>query len=107
LPAFELFEKGSQVRRSSKTVTALIVEGYGRKRYKADFIKFLVHLQTECDKTIVHLSFLFERGFLTGSILYNQLKNESLTKRTNKFIQWVEDIWNDFPQPETNNLKLL
>ena len=42
LPKFELYEEGSQIRRSSKAVTALIVEGYGRRRYKADFIKYLV-----------------------------------------------------------------
>jgi four helix bundle protein len=42
LPKYEMFEEGSQIRRSSKAVTAAIVEGYGRKRYKMDFIKFLV-----------------------------------------------------------------
>ena len=31
LPKFELYEEGSQIRRSSKSVTAMIVEGYGRK----------------------------------------------------------------------------
>ena len=30
LPKFELFEEGGQVRRSSKSVTAMIVEGYGK-----------------------------------------------------------------------------
>jgi four helix bundle protein len=41
LPKHELYELGSQLRRSSDSVTTNIVEGYGRKRYKADFIKFL------------------------------------------------------------------
>ncbi len=39
LPKLELYEEGSQVRRSSKSVTSNIVEGYGRRRYKADYIK--------------------------------------------------------------------
>ena len=43
LPKFEMFEEGSQVRRSSKAVTSMIVEGYGRRRYKADFIKYLIY----------------------------------------------------------------
>ena len=64
LPKFELFEEGSQIRRSSKAVTATIVEGYGRRRYKADFIKYLVWSQSECDETIVHLEFLFETASL-------------------------------------------
>lgn len=37
LPKFEMFEEGSQIRRSSKAITSLIVEGYGRRRYKAEF----------------------------------------------------------------------
>ena len=35
---FELYETGSQIRRSAKAVTALIVEGFARRRYKADFM---------------------------------------------------------------------
>ncbi len=60
LPKFEMYEEGSQIRRSSKAVTAAIVEGYSRRRYKADFIKFLIYSQSECDETIVHLDFLYE-----------------------------------------------
>ena len=41
LPKFELYEKGSQVRRSSKSIKDTIAEGYGRRRYHADYIKFL------------------------------------------------------------------
>ena len=32
-----------------------IVEGYGRKRYKADFIKFLVYSLSSCLETKNHL----------------------------------------------------
>lgn len=42
LPKHELYEEGSQIRRSSKAVTSAIVEGYGRRRYKAEFIRFLL-----------------------------------------------------------------
>lgn len=38
LPRFEQFEEAQQIRRSSKTVKSCIVEGYGRRRYKADNI---------------------------------------------------------------------
>ena len=105
LPRFELFEEGSQIRRSSKSVTAMIVEGYGRNRYKADFIKYLVYAQSEFDETIVHLDFLFETGSLKDKINYEDLRSryDLLSKRINKFIQWVEDNWNEFPSPETGN----
>ena len=32
LPKFEMFEEGSQIRRSSKSIKSTIVEGYGRRR---------------------------------------------------------------------------
>jgi hypothetical protein len=38
LPKFEMFEEGSQIRRSSKSIKINIVEGFGRKRYPADYI---------------------------------------------------------------------
>ena len=106
LPKFELYEEGSQIRRSSKSVTALIVEGYGRKRYKAEFVKYLVYSQSECDETLVHLDFLFETESLSDKMKYDDLRSkyDLLSKRINKFIQWVEERWNEFPSPETGNL---
>ncbi|MFY8037389.1 MAG: four helix bundle protein [Cyclobacteriaceae bacterium] len=97
LPKFELYEEGGQIRRSSKSVTAMIVEGYARGRYKSDFIKYLVYSQSECDETIVHLEFLFETGSLTDQKKYDDLSNQYsvLSKKINKFTQWVEDNWND------------
>lgn len=71
LPKFELFEEGGQMRRSSKSVTSLIVEGYSRRRYKADFTKYLVYSHAEFDETIVHLDFLFETGSLNDESLYS------------------------------------
>ena len=50
LPKSELYEQGSQVRRSSKSIKDTIAEGYGRRRYKADYIKFLVYSQASCDE---------------------------------------------------------
>lgn len=39
LPKHELYELGSQLRKSSDSVNSNIVEGYGRKCYQKDFIK--------------------------------------------------------------------
>lgn len=93
LPKFEMYEEGSQIRRSAKAVASLIVEGYCRRRYKQDFIKYLVYSQSECDETILHLDFLFETESLKNKVVYNQVKEEydNLSKRINKFIQWVEN----------------
>ena len=102
LPKIEMYEEGSQIRRSSKSVAANIVEGYGRGRYKADFIKYLVYSQSECDETIVHLDFLYETGSLTDKSKYEELNKEYdlLSRRINKFTQWVEANWNEPPEPK-------
>ena len=104
LPKFELYEEGSQIRRSSKAVCTTIVEGYGRRRYKAEFIRYLVFAQSECDETIIHLDFLFETDSLTDEKLYSELLSQydTLSKRINKFIQWVEL---NFENQQTGNQK--
>jgi four helix bundle protein len=90
-PKFEMYEEGGQVRRSSKSVTSMIVEGCGRRRYKADYIKYLVFSQSECDETIVHLDFVFECGSYTnGEIVTLRNDYDVLSKKINKYIQWVE-----------------
>lgn len=100
LPKFEMYEEGGQIRRSSKSVTSMIVEGYGRGRYKADFIKYLIYSQSECDETILHLDFLFETGSLKDTDKYKEMNKDydSLSKRINKFTQWVEENWNEPPE---------
>lgn len=55
LPKYELYELGSQIRRSADSVVSNIVEGYGRKRYKAEFIRFLVFSHGSCLEVKNHL----------------------------------------------------
>src|SRR5258708_23313059 len=73
LPKFEMFEVGSQIRRSIKSVKATIVEGYGRKRYKAEFIKFLIYALGSNDETIDHLENVYRTKSLQDETLYNYL----------------------------------
>ena len=98
LPRFEQFEEAQQIRRSSKTVKSCIVEGYGRRRYKADFIKFLIYSLSSNDETIDHLETLFETKSLQDENLYNLLhqKLTSLGKMLNNFILAVERSHNEF-----------
>lgn len=76
LPKYELYEEGSQIRRSSKAVTSAIVEVYGRRNYKADFLRYLTFALTECDETILHLEFLFETESLKDEQLCKRLSDE-------------------------------
>ena len=98
LPKFEQFEEAQQIRRSSKTVRSNIVEGYGRRKYKADFIKFLIYSLSSNDETVDHLEILFETESLKDESLYKSLhlKLELLGKKLNNFIQAVERNHNEF-----------
>jgi four helix bundle protein len=97
LPKFELYEIGSQIRRSSDSIPTNIVEGYGRKRYKADFIKFLTYSHASNLETLCH----FEKI----QVLYPSFESEIkllqndydvLGAKIFNFIKYVENNWNDF-----------
>lgn len=72
LPKFEMYEEGSQIRRSSKSIVANIVEGFGRRRYKNEFIQFLTYSIASCDETKVHLEMLHETESLK-EIIFKEL----------------------------------
>ena len=73
LPKFEMFEVGSQIRRAAKSIPALIVEGFGRKQYQQEYIKFITYAIASCDETKEHLEILFETGSLTEVGLFEDL----------------------------------
>lgn len=93
LPKFEMYEEGSQIRRSVKAVKSNIVEGYGRKRYKAEFVRFLVYALSSNDETIDHLETLYKTKSLKNEELYNSIHNklEILGKKINLFIRGVDN----------------
>ena len=92
LPQFELYEEGSQIRRSIKSVKSNIVEGYGGRRYKQEFIRFLTYSLASCDETTDHLETLYETESLKDEALYQDLHKslQILGKKINLFIQSVE-----------------
>jgi len=94
LPNYELYEEGSQIRKSSKGITSCIVEGYGRRRYKPDFIKFLVYAHASCDETILHLNFIKDTHEVSEREIDSLLNAyDELGSKINRFIQYVEREW--------------
>jgi four helix bundle protein len=96
-PKYELYELGSQIRRSSDSVVTNIVEGYGRRRYKLDFIKFLTYSYASNLETICHMEKLV--------VLYPDMANEmvllqneydKLGAKLFYFLRYVENNWNKF-----------
>ena len=92
LPKFEMFEEGSQIRRSSKSIRSNIVERYGRRRYKQEFLRFLVYAHASCDETVDHLESLWEDESLTDTSVYEQLCADlrTLGSKISRFIGSVE-----------------
>jgi four helix bundle protein len=92
LPSFEKYEQGSQIRRSIKSVKANIVEGYGRRRYRQDFIRYLVLAHASCDETKDHLETLYETGSLADDDTYQDLhfRVTKLSRALDGFIKSVE-----------------
>jgi four helix bundle protein len=58
LPKYEMYEVGSQVRRSAKGIPANSAEGFGRRRCKNEYLHFLSIALASCDQTQVHLEML-------------------------------------------------
>jgi len=92
IPKFEMFETGSQIRRSIKSVKANIVEGFGRRQYKLEFIRFLVIAMASNDETIDHLKTLYLTKSLTDKEKYEQYlrRLDELGRKINRFISAVK-----------------
>ena len=93
LPNYELYEQGSQVRRSSKRIKDTIAEGYGRKRYKDEFIRFLIFAHSSFDETLYQLNMISDIHFSKEPLTDLISKYEFLGGKINKFIQYVENNW--------------
>jgi len=99
LPKYELYEQGSQVRRSSKSIKDNIVEGYGRKKYKADFIKFLVYAHASLLECVSQLQ-MIDKLYDISEIKALLSDYDKLGAKLYNFIQYVEKDWK--PQKRTN-----
>jgi len=96
LPKFEQFEEAQQIRRSVKSVKSNIVEGYGRRKYKQDFIRFLVIAIASLDETIDHLETLAETKSFNDKAVFENLNTKLilLSKKLISFLKAVEEKHN-------------
>jgi len=90
LSKYELYEVGSQIRRSAKSIPANIAEGFGRLRYKNEYIHFLTIALASCDEPRVHLDMLHATGNLdAGAYQSFSAMYDTLGKKLNRFLQQV------------------
>lgn len=56
LPVEEKFGLIDQMRRASKAPLAIIAEGYAKKHYRKDWLRYINDAIGECNEMMVHLS---------------------------------------------------
>ena len=93
LPKYEMYEQGSQIRRSSKSIKNNIAEGFGRRRYKNEFLRFLVFAHASCDETISQLNMINDIHFADNPLDNLIGKYDKIGRKLNSFIQYVEKSW--------------
>ena len=86
------YEVGGQIRRSSQGTKDAIVEGYGRRRYKADFIKFLIYSQASNLEATSQAEFI--DAAMPGNT-WDEIARElySLGSKIHNFTIYVENNW--------------
>ncbi len=95
LPKYDMYEQGSQVRRSTKSIKDNIVEGFGRNRYKNEFVKFLIYAHSSCDEALSQLTMIDEIHYESKGLTELISEYEILGRKLNKFIDYVENHWNE------------
>jgi four helix bundle protein len=91
LPRFEMYETGSRIRRSIKSVKSNIVERFGRRQYKQEFLRFLVIAQASNDEAMDHLKTLWATKSLTDQEKYERFLEE-LDKLGRKLTLFIEAV---------------
>lgn len=74
-PKDEIFSLTSQIRRSSRSVSANIAEAFRKRRYEKSFISKLSDSESEAAETQVWLDYSLECGYISRD-LYQKLFNE-------------------------------
>lgn len=90
LPAHEMYEEGRQLRRSAKSIPANIAEGFGRRRYKGEYVRFIIYALASCDETQVHLDILHATGSLPhAEYEYLSKEYDHLGRMLNNLLQRI------------------
>lgn len=79
-PKFELFELGSQLRKSSNSAPANLAEGFNNKHTNI-YLECISRAQGEIRETIHHLKIIFEKKYINQEELSYFLKEYDICGR--------------------------
>jgi four helix bundle protein len=91
LPKYEHYEMGGQLRRSTKSISANIVEGFCRRRYKPEFIRFIIFAHGSCNESIEWLEYIKEcHTDLAEDAESFLIRLDQLGRKLNRFISAIQ-----------------
>lgn len=105
LPKFEMYDEGSQIRRSSKSAPANIVEGYCLRRHKNEYLQYLHRALGSCEETKFHLGILYETGSLLKKNTYEEL-HKSYDQLGKMIFRFIETVISDHKPPSYTVVEL-
>jgi len=94
LPKHEMYEEGSQIRRSSKSIPANIVEGYCLRRHKNEYLQYLHRAFGSAEETRYHLKILYNTKSLQDRNKFAELHEQynHLGKMLFRFIESITSV---------------
>lgn len=98
LPWFEQYEEARQIRRSSKSVSVQLVEGYRQRKYRDEFLHYLHRAAGSADETREHLDYLHQTGSLKDPKEYAFMAAES-AKFLSKLINFTTGVERNHSKP--------
>ncbi|MBI2506833.1 MAG: four helix bundle protein [Candidatus Colwellbacteria bacterium] len=76
-PALDRRELGSQMRRASKSIPTNIAEGFARRKFAKEYMRYLGMARASADEIQVHLQFCLDLSYI-GKDRYEYFKEEYL-----------------------------
>ncbi len=98
LPKHEMYEEGSQIRRSAKSVACNIVEGYSLRKYNNEYLHYLYRAHGSSEETSEHLLLLFQTKSLNDVRLFDQLAAE-YKKLNGMLFNYIRFVEKEFESP--------
>jgi four helix bundle protein len=91
LPSFEMYEEGKQRRRSLKSVSSQIVEGYCLRGYHKEFLLHLHRAFATNEETLEHWRHPFETHSMRDESLFLLVQGER-ERQGKKLFRFIESV---------------
>lgn len=92
-PKEELFSLTDQLRRSSRSITANIVEGWAKRKYENIFKRHLIDSVGSCDETKLWIKFALDCKYLQEEKYDNLIEHYN---EVGRMLKGLHDNWKTY-----------